>query len=194
MERPCHAVELTALGGFNFWAPSYTPSIPSESSRFGFIYGVYGGYDILPKIGVDLGVFRVSKKRNTGGAGNDYTSTYSDFEFPLLARFKAIPMISFGLGPYFAKLGQTVKQSGTKSSSPAPSSIQTVNRASTDFGIKADIRMEFPFTPVVSFVGDLSYNLGLKDINTSSSQKEKTTELQTLAGVQIAFETIKEEK
>ena len=188
------AIDATVLGGLNMASPSIDPSLTGSttSAKSEFMYGATVGLPFFPGLGLELGAFmapRTSTTKDVLGNGNQTSAKF--IEIPLMLRLNALPFISVGAGMYYG-IGtgnvSTKSVSGsTVSSTPTEKNFSDSGLVSSDLGIATSVRAEFSILPLMSIVGDVRYNIGLKDLDQSPLTTTKNRELQLLLGVSAGF-------
>jgi hypothetical protein len=182
------ALSVNALGGLNFDKNSYDGTTTTHSGKAAFTLGAtieFGG----PFLSFETGLFSVGKKeeqtRATGAVSN---WSYRGWLIPALVRFTALPVLSVGGGLYFAKFSDKVEVSDSALGIPPNGeyTLASQNHGTTDFGLRVDARAALPLAPLMSFLVDVYYDWGLKDLDTSAASK-KTRNYGVLAGVSFGL-------
>jgi hypothetical protein len=182
------AMRVNLLGGLNFQNDSITPATGNTTSAVGALsYGVTFEAALNPAMAFEVGVFSMGSKTKTTvpGAG-DATIGLRSTVIPVMIRFTALPIIDFGVGGYYGILPKTFTVENSTIAGLPNGSQTATSAASSDYGIRAGIRANIPFAPMIHGLVDVSYDYGLKDTDTSSST-EKTRGYTLMAGVGIGF-------
>ncbi|OFZ20655.1 MAG: hypothetical protein A2X94_04035 [Bdellovibrionales bacterium GWB1_55_8] len=182
-----HAFELGVLGGFNMSQPSLTASGTNNvlEGGNGISFGGYVGFTMVPLLfSVEPGVFLVGQKYTSPVLGQTYS--YNAIQIPVIARFKALPFISPGLGLYYAMgMGDvSLEQAGQTT---LTRTFDNLGLGSSAFGAVASLKAEFDLMPLISLVADARYNLALSNQSQSSAQTFRISGVQVFAGAQIGF-------
>lgn len=139
----------------------------------------------LPILGkllsLETGGLMVNRKYSMGTQSFAFTR----LQVPAVIRVTALPIISFGAGPYAEfSMGDVAFENST-TNQKLNLSYESLNFDSTDFGLVACIGADIPMAPLMKLTFDLRYNLGLKDYDNSASVSRKFGGLQFLAGVKL---------
>lgn len=181
-------LSLSAVGILNFSNSAVSPAPPSTSKSMGTTvgFGVLGAMPIFPGFSAEIGALYVPRKVGTNIAGvNVSTLTSNSLEVPLLVRCTLLPIVSFGLGVYYA---HTLGDGTTSRPNVAdtPFKYELSNVSTSDFGLEASVAASYPILPMLSIVGDVRYLLGLTN-QTSGTTTTQYRDLQFLAGVSVGL-------
>lgn len=180
---------LSAVGGLNFSDLSVSSLPTGESTSMGtnFGFGVLGAYGFFPGFAAELGVLDMPRSVNLNdSAGKSISSvTGSYLEIPLLVRFTALPIISFGAGAYYAHtLGNPSVSvlGGSSVSANYPS-----NYSQSDFGLEGSVAASYSIMPMISVFADLRGLLGLVNEDSSGATTQHYRNVEILAGVTLSI-------
>ncbi len=116
--------------------------------------------------------------------GSSITSTFSSghLQIPVLIRYRPIPFLSLGIGPYYSRVltSWTVSASGQNST--------TTNFGKNDYGALAAVGTSIPITGGLSASADIRYTRSFSETARSSGDAVKFSNLQIMAG--LRFETL----
>lgn len=188
------AIEFNVLGGITSGHPvtSPAPTAPYKSAS-GVTYGATVGFHLTPGFGIETGLLSVGKKFTQDVANaapiTGIELSYKAYEVPVLFRFTALPIVSFGAGGYYQNRAKTAKMKILGLGTESDINLTDSGFANTDYGLKLNVRAAFPIMPTMKFLLDGSYKKGLKDLdlNTADSVTVKTTEMDLLAGLSFGF-------
>jgi hypothetical protein len=159
-----HASQFGVLAGFNDFDVATDPHTGNTSGT-GFVGGLSFDTSLIPLISLEIDGLYSSKKYHSGVT----QQTLNSIQFPAIFRLNLLPVISFGLGPYY--------QFGFDSDYSA-AGLNT-----NDYGGVFSIRLKLPL-PVVDILLDARYLLGLSnDNNASNLTSAKFEEFELLGGV-----------
>jgi hypothetical protein len=144
-----HAGGWGLLGGANFANLSNS----SASTKAAFVGGLALEGTMAPGLGIELDGLYATNKTNV--------SEYKTIQLPVFLRFKLIPMVSLGLGGYFAY--------GTE---------EVAGLKRTDAGAAGSLRLHLPLG-LATFAVEGRYLMGL----TAIAGDSKTQTFQALAGI-----------
>jgi hypothetical protein len=180
--------EIGVMLGYNMWSPSF--SVPTAgvvstvSGKGGFLGGLSYTASLVPMIGLEIDGLYVTRKADlvlTGLVNQTQTFSQNVIEIPVLLRLHLMPLISVGVGPYFALGMGNVTVNGTSESYSA-AGVQT-----SDFGGVASVQLGLPLG-LVKLSLDARYVLGMKEQSTdTSTNSEKNREIQILAGLKFGM-------
>lgn len=173
---PVHALEVIGVGGLNFHSPSVERTGTSVDSATGIALGAYLGWGLFPGFGMETGVISTRRKMTLNVSGVEQKSRYAAIEVPLMLRFTALPVLSFGGGIYHARNSRKIN-----------GDTEDANRKRGEFGTRLNARFTLPLAPLVGFVVEANYLLGLTDIDLDPNSSFKTREIQALVGVSVSF-------
>jgi hypothetical protein len=178
---------VNVLGGLNFDANSQSGSVYAYSPKPALTLGAtveFGG----PFISFETGLFSIGKKEEQKNGTIVATWSYRGWLIPALVRFTALPILSFGVGPYYAKFSDkvTISDSTSALTPNGEHTFASQGQSTSDYGLRADARAALTIAPLTNFLIDVYYDWGLKDLDTSSVSK-KTRNYGVLAGVSFGF-------
>lgn len=172
--------EITVLGGINMAKPSVstTPATTTASSNalgLGLLWGKKFGAGMF---GIETGLFYFQEK--FAAFSMDWKT--KRLHVPLMFRLNPVKFLSIGAGGYYengtgdvdvSALGVTVTQSYADS-----------GLKKSDYGLDFDLRIKIPFGPMVAFVIDGRYQLGLAERlkDTTGGASYKSRSIQALGG------------
>jgi hypothetical protein len=174
-----HALDIKGYGAVNVYNTAATDlagATVSTTAKPGFGFGAAGAIGIIPFIlEVDVGVLYM--KRIWTQSSVDLS--YATLQIPVMARVSAIPIISPGVGAYFATA------MGDMSVGSTTTTFASAGFNSLDIGLIGSVEAKFGILPMVKLVVDGRYLFGLT--NSATTGDAKTREFQLLAGVSVGF-------
>lgn len=133
-------------------------------------------------LSLETGALLINRKYESAGT----TLAFGRLQFPLLLKFSALPIISFGAGPYlemgFGDITQT-----TAAGASTNFTYDAANFDSTDIGLCASVNADLPLAPFFKLTLDARYNMGLNDLDRSTNDSLKFGGLQFLAGLKFVL-------
>jgi len=181
------ALELSALGGLTMGGPNVSGGAITYSNGTGITYGALLGFNMMPGFGFETGVLSIGKKFKSTNAGVESENTMRAWEVPLLLRFTALPVLSFGAGAYYQLSDKTVKSKAVATGVETVYNVSDLSKKRQDIGLKANARAAFPMAPTLKIILDASYKMGLGDRDTNAAVTDKNSEIDLLAGVSFGF-------
>lgn len=180
-----NAISVSGVGLMTRGAPSFEPAVTNLSSPLGFGFGALAAFGVAPGFEAETGLLFAP---TVFGQGDPATERkFQQVQIPLLLRFTAAPMVSVGAGGYYAmNTGdlETTPAGGTTTTQP----LENTNIGGSDLGLVGSVGVNFSLAPMVSFLVDARYLLGLKDWDErGGADVAKTRQLQVLAGVSVGF-------
>lgn len=197
-------VGVTVLGGASFFNPTFkdsatigTPSIESEM-------GIGGGalFDIsgAGMFGLEVGGLYAPMKFKyaadlidianatvgADGTNETYTLTMNTFIFPVSVRIKPSKFLAINAGGYFQVFPGTYKVKVDLTSSSSESDVSNSD-SKLGYGLQGGVQLHLPLAPMISFVVDGRYYLGLKDQDSSSTGEFKTKGFTALGGFRFGL-------
>lgn len=186
------AFHLGAMGGLQWYGYSEKSanSVPIDhNSKAAFSYGALAGIDLLPFVGMEIGLISNRnrfERKQTGGL--EKLSTTS-FEVPLLLQVSPFDWVTFGAGPYFEHFQELDRDFAGGKSDVAWSAFQpntgTGGLKASTVGMKFHVRLSRGILPTVRAFMDLAYKQGLTDRNQNDSEKWTDKTYQFFLGVQF---------
>ncbi len=177
------AFEIGGLIGPSFNSPSVSVS-GSTSIQGGFSIGstggVFIGMGILPMIGVELGTFLSRRSLATELGAITATQYFTSVHVPLLLRINLPIFFSISAGPYLNhSFGSVTQKVGAAEASGfySDAGLRTL-----DGGLLASIRWSKSIVPLISFLVDARYKLGLSNLSSAAGSTVKTRETEILVG------------
>lgn len=197
-----YAFKISPVGGIN-WATTTQTDVTqaanqaasfSQSSGLGYAVGLLVAYSPIPVWDLETGVIFSHHKTNysdnfTGQVGSGST-TYNNFEFPIVARYSFVSFLSAGAGMYYARsIGPITLNSTIPGISSGTASFNNSKTNANDIGFVFNARATAPLSNSVSLFLDARYLLGLTNINQDGNPNDNfnTRELQILAGLGFGF-------
>jgi hypothetical protein len=184
---PAHAFDIGVLGGFQTNNVSQTGGVITFNSDLTPSFGAFVKGGLAPGFSLELDVLYSQTKYTSPDLNGGTDVSFHSWQFPLLVRFTALPLVSFGAGIQFEKAtGQLTIASGGVS--------QDVDFASNDFGttnwsLPLVAGFHLPLAPAIDFLVDLRYLIGLTNLETNGSGNSSTkiSHFQALAGVSLSL-------
>lgn len=184
-------LDLSFVGIGTFARPSISNASGSTSTsgRLGIGFGALAGFPMGKALGLEVGALYLPHKYSTnsfGFVGTETNTSLTSLTFPVLVRITAIPLISFGAGPYMAfAMGDIASQTGTTAETTSTYSVS--NMGTTDFGVMASAALELPIAIAARVLFDLRYQIGLSNVSQSTTFSFKYNNLFLMGGVKIAI-------
>ncbi len=181
------AASINVLGGITSGGPSVSGIAGSTyKSGTGITYGATVDFGMMPAFAIETGILSVGKKFTQTTAGVGAVVTTRAYEVPLLLRFTALPILDFGGGVYYQSYNSTydAEALGVKTTG---NSWSAAGLKSTDFGLKLSARLLLPIAPMLHFVIDGAYKMGLANMSSNSGATWKNNEIDALGGISIGF-------
>lgn len=177
-------VEVAAVGGTDLTFVSDS-STTSYSVKPGYAFGAMGQLDLNPAMGLEVDALYIQRKYGyaAGPFSGDISAKY--FMLPVLVRITALPILSVGIGGYYAQAIGDI--SGTLNGAEFTQSFSSGNISNSDFGGVASVQLKSSLAPFMSLLLDARYILGLKNISTVSGQDKKMRDFQALAGISFGL-------
>lgn len=190
---PAHAIDLTALGGLNYAAPTQTLGGGGNlgwTGDAGFSYGFAVAVPIfdLP-FEAETGVFVLQENSSRSNGTAAITRKGQMLQIPLVLRFKFDSQIGLGVGGYFA-FAQGELERSDSSFVPTTSSVSyaTAGEKTNDAGMLVNLRARFNLAPPFYFVIDARYQHGFTNRVTTPDNTFNTRSIQAFAGFQYALD------
>jgi len=112
-----------------------------------------------PFFNLELNALYAPRKYAFAGGGQ---ATFPMLEIPLMLRFTPIPLLAFGFGGYYAvKIGD-VSTTGTLPAAYNPPTFGT-----HDYGLVGAAGLQLPFGPMMAFLLEARFLMGLADLDPS---------------------------
>lgn len=142
--------------------------------------------------GFDIGGFYMQRKYGTSvpGSTTDITTTQQGLEFPFLMRYWVGNVVSFGLGGYYFKYTGDLSTDTQPLGGGTTTTTQTYDQASqstSDYGLAASIRFDFPLSLTTGLVLDARYELGLANNFTNSSGSAYFRDVTGFVGIRFGW-------
>lgn len=145
----------------------------TSKGRLGF--GAFLRGDANYTANLEAGVNYTPRTYGVGTANG--TITLPTLEVPLMLRITALPILSFGIGGYYAyKIGDATAEGAI------PLVYSPLNFNSHDFGLVGAVGVQFPLG-LLALLGEFRYMFGLSDLDPDPIGELKTRHFQFLAGV-----------
>jgi hypothetical protein len=116
------------------------------------------------------------------GVSASSTFASSFVQIPVLVRYRPIPYLNLGLGPYYSRVVSAW------SVSAADFSKTEVNYGKNDFGFVAAVGSFIPANDMIALTVDLRYNQSLSNTATESKEVLKFSTLQGLVGLRFGIQ------
>lgn len=188
------AFELGVLGGLHYTHVAIDPTAAGVKylSKGAPSFGVYIETSMTPLMGFELGAFYVPRKYQAtlDSTNTDVTTTITQFQIPALIRFHLIPLLSFGVGGYYAHSLGDIHTEGKSFNIPVTqnASYDSQFLSENEFGVLGSVRLEVPILPLMSVMADVRYLRELKNLNTSATSTHiKFHGAQMLVGASFGF-------
>ena len=201
------AFEVAPVVGVNFSNVSVSGatgaiSNVTWSSKMGIDYGVPASFSMAPLISLQVGAL-VDNRKFLGTDASDplgkieVETKQNYIQIPVVARFTVFPGLSLGAGGYYAmgtgdiKAKTTITVPGVDPVVEEETSTWEADKTKkTDLGLIASVAYNIPIAPLVSFMIDGRYLLGLTNFQDDPALPNTTSKwksIQLLAGVNIGF-------
>lgn len=170
--RPAQAVDLEALVGANFFRPSYNPDLPigtSAKTHASATYGLLSVFSLGGSYEFETGFIRLGRTETLESASSTTRSSFGSLLLPMNFRFMRADFLGFGFGPYLA----------------FPDDDENPNRKGSEFGVRASLRGEIPFSGTWKAVVDIAYQFAFTDSDKRGGIETKSQEFSVLAGVRV---------
>jgi hypothetical protein len=169
-----HALDLTVVGSGELsylTSDVITNSALTETVGVGFGGGMLVSQALSPLFSLEAGLLllprHISSTSTLPGQSNTVTGKFSYYEIPLLVRYNPPDsLFSFGVGAYYAHGLGNIRNPDTQT---AYASFEDENLSRSDYGLLGAIGIRVPIASQIAFYGDLRSALGVKNINTTSS-------------------------
>lgn len=179
------AFDLSLVGTMNFESPNMkingAPISPSGSTGLG--YGALVQFDVGEALALETGALVINRKYTLGVD----SLSFSRVQIPAVLRFTALPIVSFGAGPYveFAKGDISKETLGVV----REVTYGLQNFDSTTYGVILSVAADFPLAPLFSVIADLRYNLSFTDYDNTAipATDRRFGGFQFLAGVKLSL-------
>lgn len=188
--RPASALDLIGVGGITFTDPQAEPPVAYHAQAT-FGGGVFADFAVTPFLHLESGLLLMPRKYEAQSISVDTEQSFSSLQFPVLVRLSPTDFFSVGIGPYLAlPTGRFKEVTRTKIGNASVTVDRTFEQAglrTTELGLQASARIEWPVLPEVGAVLDFRY---LHEFTNSSSRAGVTlqfTELQFLAGGRVSL-------
>lgn len=186
---PAHAARLSFVGIVNSSEPNEPGTTYTGVPAYGA--GVLLEFRMLPMIGIEFGALSTARKFDyKGTVPNNFSTTVEGkmYEFPVLLRAHLGSLLSLGFGGYYARAigdaGFSSTINGIKISTSQ--SYASLRQSTSDYGVVTSAALYLRLIPLVRFVIDGRYTIGVKD-NDLGPGTRKYNDMQLLAGLQIGF-------
>jgi len=183
-------MHVNVMGGMNFATYDGSSSASTSYSAKGAISGGSTiDFGIAPVISFETGLLSIgqSTKSTVSGLG-ELTQVSRALEIPLMLRFDALPLLSLGVGGYYAMINSKYKIQGS-TIALLPDGEYTIDKSqneTTDYGLRFGGRLLLPLAPMVRALIDASYDMGLKDLDKGASTS-KTKQYALMVGASFGF-------
>lgn len=201
-------IEIGLKAGTNIANVTTDPALPSEvtkKARVGMIFGALAEFHIAQSFYVQPEVEYINKGLKMDGTytGGSFTSVsrIDYLQIPVYAKFKFVnkkspfmpfvfagPVLGFNLKSE-AEVTETTLGSGGVSTTTTTTTDNKTNTESIEFGLNFGAGAEFRVAPKVGIFISGLYNLGLTNINKSSTDttKIKNNGINIFAGVKFGI-------
>jgi hypothetical protein len=186
---------VNALGGITMANPSESGVTPVSTykAKSAMTYGATVDFDVNPMIAIETGILSVGGKIEITTSGVVDTAVTRAIEVPFLVRFTALPILDFGVGGYYQKFNSTFELTDSAGTKTTYNWNTDFFNKTTDYGAKLSARLMLPLAPMIKFVVDANYKMGMANLNDSSlagstaGRTFKNREMAALAGISIGF-------
>jgi hypothetical protein len=167
------------------------PGSSTTSPKLGYGGGFLIDSMMTPGVGFEIGALYITRKTEldgfsvNGGAASNLDVKTTAIQVPVLLRFHLLPMISIGLGGYWAYGIGNVNSTDTSGNSLASGSYSTELIKQSDFGLLGSVGLRLPLgTGGVKLLIDGRYAYGLTDFNNGAyTTTAKYRDVQGLVGL-----------
>jgi hypothetical protein len=187
-----HATSLSAVGVFNFSKVTEDPAGTGYTlgNSTGVGLGALLGAPLFPGLELQIGALYFPRGTHVEGSYAGFTAgnlnlTAKQLQVPVLVRFTLLPVLSAGVGAYYARALSDFELTGDIAGVSIPSVTRT-DLKKDDFGLVASVSANFPIVPLFSILVDARYLLGLSNVNTGTATS-RYRDIQLLAGVSFSI-------
>ena len=198
---PAFAHEVTILGGVNFSGLNTNESTLSQylGSLKRFNFGLDYNIGFAPLVVFEVGAFYqvrgFSVSASSGVGAGEASISAKSITVPVLVRFSVVPkFLSLGAGLYGSYALDDLYVDGRLNipgivnlSGGTSISHQSLGLTRFDYGLVTSMKGTIPVAPGIDLVGDLRYQLGLKDQNDSITISSKLRDFIVLLGARFAI-------
>jgi hypothetical protein len=192
------AMEFAFQGGVGLFSqnplPSSTTTLMSSSGRPAFGFGGTVAFSLIP-YGLDLetGLLWMPRKYSVLSSSAlemsaMTTGAFQSLQLPVILRVTALPVVSFGIGGYFAHaIGDLLVSDYLGNLST--SGFESQKLRPFDFGVLASVRGGMPVAPLVTAFAEFRYLQGLSEQSEGGPgvRSIKYREAQVFTGASFGF-------
>jgi Outer membrane protein beta-barrel domain len=190
-----NALEVSVVGAYgmsnvNISNTTGTASASSSSNGTSFGGGVLLAGSLAPMFQLEVGALYLPRTITASdNSGDSLNTTFNTLQVPVVLRLSPAPILSLGVGGYFAEGLGSVSQTATSGgvSQTSTESYSAANWSATDFGLLGSIRLGAPVAPLVKLFVDGRYVMGLKNLDTTNDTTTHAKDIQILAGVSFGM-------
>jgi hypothetical protein len=182
------AATLSVVGVGDLSKASNSDNNDSYGSKVGFGGGAVLDFHLMERTSFEVGGLYINRKLDDTTAGT-ITSSHA-IQVPVLLRFYLHPMISIGVGGYWAHGVGNINNEDSNGNILSTGSYADNNTKVNDEGLVGSVAVRFPITQTMRLLIDARYNYGLTNVYTdplSSGATSKDRDIQALVGFQFAL-------
>ncbi len=180
--QSANPIYFGARAGMSMGNASVTPDIPDKGFRTGFSAGAYGEFGLAEGVAISLeglysqGGFKVS---STGG---DVTFKWDYIGIPVNVKYM-FPMQGSSVKPYIFGGGNLAITTKAELEAGGVTLDMKDQVESLGYGVQFGAGVAFEVAPGTNLLIDGQYNLGLKDMDKSSTGEVKPNGIAVMLGV-----------
>ena len=171
-------VEVAGVGTVNFSTPRLSDAngLPPTaiSPKMGLGVGALVYFPFFPGFNLETGVLYVSHRSNITLVGSTPGQLgLTSLMVPVMIRFTALPVVSFGAGIYGAKgIGKVSSYDPATGNLITELTYAEANTSDFDLGAIVGASLNISLLPMTSILIDLNYYLGLKNLDTTNNPNQ----------------------
>ena len=181
---------MIGVGGVTFTDPQAEPPVAYHAQGT-FGAGVFADFAFAPFLSLESGLLFMPRKYEAQSISVDTEQSFTTLQFPVLVRLSPLDFLSVGIGPYFSlPIGTFKEVTRTKVGNASVTVDRTFEQAgigTTELGLEASARIDWPVLPGIGAVLDLRYLHELTNSSTRTGVTLRFTELQFLAGARVSL-------
>lgn len=186
---PALAARIALVGGVNISEPT-EPGMSHQAAN-GWGGGVLMEFRFVPLLGMEFGALHLPRKHSFSTASprsTTVTRAAKTYEFPLLLRLHMSRSFSFGIGGYYSTATGQISEETVSDSGASYRTLTyaEAKQSRADFGLASSLCLYFWVGPLLHWVVDARYTMGLKNNHTDGGSK-RFNDVQLLTGLQFGF-------
>jgi hypothetical protein len=183
-----YAATLSLVGVGDVSKASDNYDTDSYGSKVGFGGGAILDFHLMERTSFEVGGLYINRKLDDTTTGV-ITSTHA-IQVPVLLRFYLHPMISIGVGGYWAHGVGSVNTEDSSGNVLSTGSYADNDTKVNDYGLVGSVAVRFPLSQTMRLLIDARYNYGLSNVYTdplAAGDTSKDRDIQALVGLQFAL-------